>query len=788
MPAAFNMNNKKTGRDVMALAEKLDLLPDEQAGSRKGHRSNLTALNKVLTNDLIRSRRLPTIIIFNDAKSCYDRVVLWIAAISLRRLGTSASASQEMMRTLQAAKHKICTAYGDSSITYGGSCLNPPLQGAGQGNGAGPAIWVAISTVLLSIMRQQGFGFSILSSLSFTALVLAGFAFVDDTDIIHAASDPYTLSSDVLDQAQNALTTWEGILRATGGAIGVDDSNKAFWYFLDFKFSNDIWKYKKVDDLPGELHARNFDDRIYPLARLDPSLARETLGIFLAMDGNQRAQTEHLKTKARIYAEQLRTGVISKRHAWYSYTAAFSKTLEYPMEAIDISYERWEDIIKLFMGQLLNSSGMSKNSPRKLIFSSKKYNGLDIKHPFYLQSITHIQTIVNLESLDKQTGKLITTSWEECRWECGTLGYLTDCPLKIIQGVTSTWIRNTIIFMINHAIGMEDSLSKLKITREKDTSIMERFAQITDNVTTLRALNLCRQFLDVTTISDITTTDGKMICQWAWEGTQSDRWTRKTCSRRTPSRKQLNWKNWRHHLTLLGVNLSSKKWSAPLGKWLQSSSPRWKHLYSISEDVVLSKHGAVYVSYSRTGRRSSTRSLAGKFYNPMIWKKPSPSDLARADFYKKDNKQGNLLQYETTRHKSTQEEPQTLPDILNILKPTEDWTLELIHSHDQGATIRDAIKEGTCLAISDGSFKNNRGTSAGIIEKEGVPESRMIILNRVPGISDDHSPYRAELAGVCGTITAIEKIVEHYKILSGKVRVGLDGQSVIQRIKNPESI
>ena len=53
--------------------------------------------------------------------------------------------------------------------------------------------------------------------------------------------------------------------------------------------------------------------------------------------------------------------------------------------------------------------------------------------------------------------------------------------------------------------------------------------------------------------------------------------------------------------------------------------------------------------------------------------------------------------------------------------------------------------------------KKNRVTSAGIIEKEGVPESRMIILNRVPGVTDDHSPYRAELAGVCGTITAIEK-------------------------------
>jgi len=69
MPAAFNMNNKRTGRKVMKLAEKINLLPDDQAGSRKGHRSNLTALNKVLTNDLIRARRLPSIIIFNDVRS-----------------------------------------------------------------------------------------------------------------------------------------------------------------------------------------------------------------------------------------------------------------------------------------------------------------------------------------------------------------------------------------------------------------------------------------------------------------------------------------------------------------------------------------------------------------------------------------------------------------------------------------------------------------------------------------------------------------------------------------------
>ena len=115
-----------------------------------------------------------------------------------------------------------------------------------------------------------------------------GFAFVDDTDIIHSANDLNTSPSEVLHQAQYALDTWEGILRATGGDIGVEDENKAFWYFLDFKFIANDWKYKDTQDLPGELVARNFDDTICPLARLNPSIARETLGIFLAIDGNQR--------------------------------------------------------------------------------------------------------------------------------------------------------------------------------------------------------------------------------------------------------------------------------------------------------------------------------------------------------------------------------------------------------------------------------------------------------------------------------------------------------------------
>ena len=167
--------------------------------------------------------------------------------------------------------------------------------------------------------------------------------------------------------------------------------------------------------------------------------------------------------------------------------------------------------------------------------------------------------------------------------------------------------------------------------------------------------------------------------------------------------------------------------------------------------------------------------VSGRIFFPRI-RHGQTSKTTRA-------KQGLLLQTHTTTQRTAHIRHTTFLNKLNSLKPADDWALELVHSQDQGMAIRNSIIAGTCIAISDGFFKNNRGTSAGIIEDEGVPETRMIILNRVPGIPNDHSPYRAELTGVCGTITMIEQYVEYYKIRSGKAIIGLDGQAVIQRQK-----
>jgi hypothetical protein len=71
MIVASNMNNKKRGRHSMRHTEKLMLIPKEQAGSHKNRRSVISALEKVLCNEILRQHGLVAIILSNDAKSSY---------------------------------------------------------------------------------------------------------------------------------------------------------------------------------------------------------------------------------------------------------------------------------------------------------------------------------------------------------------------------------------------------------------------------------------------------------------------------------------------------------------------------------------------------------------------------------------------------------------------------------------------------------------------------------------------------------------------------------------------
>jgi hypothetical protein len=283
------MINKKVARQATQSVIKLDAIPSE-AYAKPGFRSNDCGLNKVLTSDILRQRKTPAALCSNDAKSCYDRIIHAIANICLQRVGVQANACRVMFGTLQQMKHHVKIAYGTSQQSY--RSIHIPLRGVLQGNGAGPAIWLLISSPLINMLRTQGFGFQSSNILSDESYTFACYTYVDDTDLIHNGND--TTTNQIIPDMQRMLDHWAGGLRATGRGALVPA--KSYWYGIDFKWNQKKlnWEYKSIAELPGSLILRDHLQQPTKLRRMEVTQAKETLGLWIGADSNQIAQMQVL--------------------------------------------------------------------------------------------------------------------------------------------------------------------------------------------------------------------------------------------------------------------------------------------------------------------------------------------------------------------------------------------------------------------------------------------------------------------------------------------------------------
>jgi hypothetical protein len=130
---------------------------------------------------------------------------------------------------------------------------------------------------------------------------------------------------------QHGFTPAEGGLKATGGALVPE---KSYWYLIDFVWTGERWPYAMKEDTPGDISINNVNDiGRARLHRYEASEAQKTLGVFLAMDGNNMEETRYLRQKAVDFADCVRTGFLSRQDATYALHCTIMKTLEYLMVA-----------------------------------------------------------------------------------------------------------------------------------------------------------------------------------------------------------------------------------------------------------------------------------------------------------------------------------------------------------------------------------------------------------------------------------------------------------------------
>ena len=118
------------------------------------------------------------------------------------------------------------------------------------------------------MLRKEGYGTIFESPITHEQCWVVGFAFVDDTDLVTIPNQQETARpyQQIITEMQATLNTWEGGIRASGGAIVPD---KSHWYLIDFKWQNGCWSYATEAETPGDVSVKDSTGERRNLKRLD---------------------------------------------------------------------------------------------------------------------------------------------------------------------------------------------------------------------------------------------------------------------------------------------------------------------------------------------------------------------------------------------------------------------------------------------------------------------------------------------------------------------------------------
>jgi len=765
MCARFNHNNKLIGKKMMEYGEKHGTLAEEQYGSRKAKSAIEHALNKRLIIDVARQKKRDCIYIANDAKSCYDRILMIVAYLTMVKNGIEPLVAKSCIAGILDMEMKIRTTHGDSTTTYGGKKWLMKPHGCGQGNGYGPALWACISSPLLTILKQKGHGVNMRSPLTKAIFHFSAISFVDDTDTIEMANEEETWE-DLIERAQRGLDLWESLLRTTGGAL---EPTKSDWVKI-----RHIWRDGKAtldnnkEDTP--LTVRNPAGNRQNLKQMRANEARETLGIWQTPNGSEKIQVKKLHKKIKKWKDNTQRSTINRRNARWAAKTTIGKTIRYPLAATTISDKQCGELEKKFKQAIYGKIGVVRTASTNLGAAPTHLGGLGLNSGIHEnQTIDHVSMLMKHGHKQTATGKLIRASAEHLCIESGLPGDPMKLKANDITWTTdNTWIQHSIQSMDKYGLTINSGIKGLNTWATHDGYIMHEASRILQTAKSLSQFNKVRMYTQTSTLSDLLTADGKKI---SWDIYQASS-NRMSVS---PSTNAYDWPK-----VPEPSRTEKTLWQTTIKIIMGVTRPTLE----VDQDTGFSWDSA-FKNLSGWNVTNDQSTLYGKNKDNKwtVWKNITTRlrNMVYTNEHTEVDELPNQVKPCTVRINA---EEATIMSLGNYSVLEDDseiqhetgWILPRIAgSNYEEQIFIEKIRQGNGQIVSDGSCKDGRSTSAFVV----LPNKAIQGSNTIPGEPKDQSSYRGELGGILASICYANKICENHNVPEGGCTMYCDNKGAL---------
>jgi ribonuclease HI len=727
------------GRKLVKQSEQYKALGNEQWGSRPGRQALDPAMLKELTYEVATTTRQNIATFDNDAKACYDRIIMSLAAIRAKQLGLHQETINTLINFLKIAEYHVTTGHGTSSEYYSDS-KDMTLHGPGQGSRAGPAIWLIISTALLAAYKQNATALTLSNPDGTIVVSRHADCFVDDTTTF-CNTNPDALKAELQANAQQ----WESILYSSGGALELP---KCFYYIMDWSFDENGQPYlKEPTPLPLTIINSATKSRQIILEK-STSESHRTLGVRLAPNGKWHDEIKYLQEKADKIAHRILKANCTRNDASILERCVYRPSLTYSLEVTNLSQKDCDKIQSKAISHILAKAGYNRNMPRSVVFGPSSLGGIGFTNLYTEQGVSHIHSYIRHTRANDAIGKLMHISLDYLQLTAGVGRHILQQPSEHNFSYTGAqWMCCLHQFLYENNLAITTPRAYKPTERRVNDKLLIDVALEHFNKSELVAINQCRLYLRVETISDISTANGLKL-QHIIRKAQRPNSHSLLLWPQQPKPSTKLWTIWRQLLQHIADDANNLY--TPLGPWTNLAHRRWDYQYCPSENNIKTPTGYLtIVTRSRT-KWSTTIS------EPTHQEHWVPIDVLPRCL--------------------TQFSP---PATSNITQNTAQ-TWQQMFNNDINHTTSHALTP-TLIGVSDGGHDphSNRASYGWSVEsttKHNIAEG----AGRVQG--SPLSSFRAEAYGLLALMRYINQIPTSHAI-----KLYTDSKSVIQRCKRPIS-
>jgi len=398
----------------------------------------------------------------------------------------------------------------------------------------------------------------------------------------------------------------------------------------------------------------------------------------------------------------------------------------------------------------LPKCGIQRKYPRKILYGTNSTQGQGLRDPLVTQLVDHLHSIMRHHHRDTPTCDNIQGAMEEVQTYVGSSVPFWELPFHSYGRLAEEgWMKHTWQHLDETKLTLKGPPIVLPPQHTHDAHLMDLLDIDNTSAEDIDSIQNMRFHLGVTRVSDIVTANGREIENQYWDENAPRhprilhaKWRYPKSRKPKPN----EWTLWQGFLRkALLYELSARKTlRQPLKQWntniLQDTDWIWWYdsvshsLWQRLPDQQWKVWEAPSLRCQRFVANRTVPSTAG--FSPVRCSVlPGPNSVQ--------------LVYKDVHPQPISPAPPalTIPDQLQALHPDAHWSIKCCQMFGSMESLVAAFRNGTAIAVSDGSLKSLLGTSGYIIT---TPDGSAYIqgVNRVPGPLKDGDSYRCELAGL----------------------------------------